>query len=159
MTNRYSSGGFELFVGIALGLLVSVANAQGITAADIDRARFKVSTKGTDGKWTSRETDRVPLTPGEACYNWGLHLSKTPPGDVAWTEELEIPAKPAIWQHSDKFELSKERTVAVTKKSQTPKDGWISHGWCVAKGDPAGRYVIKVYVGEGLAKTFEFFVE
>src|SRR5256885_3578459 len=32
----------------------------------IDRALFMVATKGPDGKWAVRETDRVPLRPRDA---------------------------------------------------------------------------------------------
>lgn len=156
---RRCSNRIAVSVLVAVAALGGLAHGQTIPGVEIDRAQFIVSTKGPDGKWASRETDRVPLRPEGACYRWRLHFSKNAVGELAWAEEFELPAKPEIWQHPDRFELNKDRTVAVTKKQETPKDGWISHGWCVAKGDPPGKYVIKVYVQDRMARSFEFVVE
>jgi hypothetical protein len=135
-----------------LAVLVFVAfprfsRGQSAASLEIDRALFMVATKGPDGKWAVRETDRVPLRPREACYGWRLHFSNNAPGEVAWRAEFTLPANPG-----------KTLTLLETKKSEKPHGGWVGHTWCVTQGDPAGEHVIKVYVRDSLARVFTFHV-
>jgi hypothetical protein len=44
----------------------------------------------------------------------------------------------------------------VTEREVAPDQGLIFNTWSVAAGDPAGKYVIRVFVEGALAKTFEF---
>jgi hypothetical protein len=145
---------------ILLALVATVALprhafAQGNVALVIDRSQFLVSTLGVDGTRTALETNRVPLDPS-ACYEWRLHFSNNPAGELAWREEFELPA-PGTWPASDHWEVRGNGRVAVANRRGTPQDGWISQEWCVGEGDPTGKYVITVYVHDRLAKTFEFF--
>ena len=45
---------------------------------------------------------------------------------------------------------------ATTALSLVPDNGWISHGWCVAEGDPEGAYRIEVSRGDTLLHAFDF---
>ena len=147
MPARRSSSRVALLAALAVVGSPSLGRGQGAASLEIDRALFMVATKGPDGKWAVRETDRVPLRPRDACYGWRLHFSNNAPGEVAWRGEFTLPATPG-----------KDPTLLVTKKSEKPLGGWIGDGWCVTKGDPTGEHVIKVYVRDSLARTFRFSV-
>src|SRR5207244_350046 len=147
MPARRSSSRVALFAALAVVGSPSFSRGQNAASLEIDRALFMVATKGPDGKWAVRETDRVPLRPRDACYGWRLHFSNNAPGEVAWRGEFTLPATPG-----------KDPTLLVTKKSEKPLGGWIGDGWCVTKGDPTGEHVIKVYVRDSLARTFRFSV-
>ena len=147
MPARRSSSRVALLAALAVVGSPSLGRGQGAASLEIDRALFMVATKGPDGKWAVRETDRVPLRPRDACYVWRLHFSNNAPGEVAWRGEFTLPATPG-----------KDPTLLVTKKSEKPLGGWIGDGWCVTKGDPTGEHVIKVYVRDSLARTFRFSV-
>ena len=147
MPARRSSSRGALLAALAVIGSPGVSRGQGAASLEFDRALFMVATKGPDGKWSVRETDRVPLRPRDACYGWRLHFSNEAPGEVAWRGEFTLPAAPG-----------KDPTLLVTKKSEKPLGGWIGDGWCVTKGDPTGEHVVKVYVRDILAKTFAFHV-
>jgi len=122
-------------------------HAQNGPRLEIDRALFMVATKGPDGKWSVRETDRVPLRPRDACYGWRLHFSKNTGDEVSWRSEFALPGGPG-----------KEPALLVTNKREKPQGGWIGGTWCVTKGDPVGEHVVKVYVHDSLARAFPFTV-
>lgn len=143
MPTRRSSGHVALVAAIALVVSPGFIHGQNVA---IDRALFLVSTKGPDGKWTVRETDRVPLRPRDACYAWRLHVSNAL-GELAWRAEFTLPGQPGT-----------DPTLLVTKRSEKPQDGWVGDSWCVTKGDPVGEHVIRVYVQDSLARAFTFFV-
>src|SRR5213078_4604111 len=105
-------------------------HAQNGPRLEIDRALFMVATKGPDGKWSVRETDRVPLRPRDACYGWRLHFSKNTGDEVSWRSEFALPGGPG-----------KEPALLVTNKREKPQGGWIGGTWCVTKGDPVGEHV------------------
>jgi hypothetical protein len=140
---RYASRVAVLAV-LAVVAVPRFSRGQGAASPEIDRALFMVATKGGDGKWTVRETDRVPLRARDACYGWRLHFANNAPGDVAWRAEFTLPAQPG------------KDSLLVTKKSEKPQGGWIGDTWCVTKGDPLGEHVIRVYVRDTLARTFTF---
>ena len=144
MPTRRSSVHVALFAAIALVVSPGFIHGQNVA---IDRALFLVSTKGPDGKWTVRETDRVPLRPRDACYAWRLHFSNNTLGKLAWRAEFTLPGQPG-----------KDPTLLVTKKSEKPQDGWVGTTWCVTQGDPVGEHVIRVYVQDSLTRAFTFFV-
>ena len=144
---RRGPTGPMLFVLLAIVGAPRFVHGQETARFDIDRALFIVATKGLHGKWTARETDRVPLRPRDACYGWRLHVSGNPLSELAWRAEFTLPAIPG-----------KDPTLLVTRKRERPQNGWIGHTWCVTKGDPAGEHVIRVYVQDSLARAFTFFV-
>jgi alpha-tubulin suppressor-like RCC1 family protein len=156
MSSRLASHHVALLVAIPVAVFPGLTHGQRIAGIEIDRAEFIVSTMSPDGNRTSRETNRVPLDPYGACYEWRLHFSTNTLGELAWREEFELPA-PGVWQPSDGYEV--RGRVAITKKREIPKDGWIGQEWCVGEGDPAGKYVITVYIQDSLARSFEFLVE
>ena len=143
-----------------LCLASSSAWAQAPGAAETE---FLVAITGSNGATRVEHSNIVPLIPGRVCYEWRIRLT---PGDrlVSAREVFELPATPALWGGVDgddysSSKLSKDRKISETTMFYRPKDGWIEHGWCVAEGDPAGPYSIKVYVGEQLLHAFNFNAE
>jgi len=142
------------------GLVTSAAWAQTPGAAETE---FLVAITGSNGATRVERSNSVPLIPGRVCYEWRIRLTSGD-GLVSAREVFELPAPPALWGGVDEndyssSQLSKDRKISETTMFYRPKDGWISHGWCVAEGDPAGPYSIKVYVGETLLHAFDFNVE
>src|SRR5207245_5271068 len=66
MPARRSSSRVALFAALAVVGSPSFSRGQNAASLEIDRALFMVATKGPDGKWAVRETDRVPLRPRDA---------------------------------------------------------------------------------------------
>jgi hypothetical protein len=144
----------------ALQVIGSPCLAQTPIATDVE---FLVSVTGADGVTHTEPSNVVPLIPDRACYEWRIRLEF---GDqlITATEVFALPAMPKQWGGVDGNEYSSSKISGDRKVSETtlfykPKDGWIAHGWCVADGDPAGQYSIKVYVGDRLIHEFEFRAE
>jgi hypothetical protein len=79
-----------LLAALAVVASPNFSRAQNSPSLEIDRALFMVATKGPDGKWSVRETDRVPLRPTDACYGWRLHFSKNTGDEVSWRSEFAL---------------------------------------------------------------------
>lgn len=102
----------------------------------------------------------VPLIPNQA-YGWIIRL-RTDKSKIKWREEFSLPIKPATWgpaESSGSRSVSTDGRVSVTEREVSPDRGVILNSWTVAPGDPKGHYVIRVFVEDSLAKTFEFDVQ
>ncbi|MDB5541935.1 MAG: hypothetical protein JWQ89_3662 [Devosia sp.] len=103
----------------------------------------------------------VPLLPGNACYNWYVRLAEGPaPANV--TETLKLPIALADWgtlatDPDDGIDISADGTVAVrTFMPELDAEGWFSHSWCVAAGDPTGPHSIEIAVDGKSLTTYYF---
>lgn len=125
----------------------------------IDYAKFGVMEKRIYGKWRFRETNHVPKRIG-TYYQWYIHIC-TDKEKVTWKEEFTLPEPPTSWagEATKEVIISSDRKTAITEKTVLTKDGWISHGWSVAKGDPAGTYNIKIFIEGKYVKEFLFIVD
>src|SRR2546421_12886322 len=94
MPARRSSSRVALFAALAVVGSPSFSRGQSAASLEIDRALFMGATKGPDGKWAVRETDRVPLRPRDAWYGWRPHFSNNGPGEVAWGGASTLPSNP-----------------------------------------------------------------
>ena len=103
------------------------------------------------------ETTRIPYRPDTSCYNWVLTVA---PEDraIAVREVFELPASAEQWGQDPTgvTAVSRDRTRAVTEIEETLDDGVLTHGWCVAEGDPIGPHRIRVFVGDQLLHDFRF---
>jgi hypothetical protein len=130
--------------------LSTAALAQEVTDAD-----FVVSFTNGSGEQVVQSARVVPATTG-ACYSWRLRLAKTKAA-VEITEVLRLPSAPETWDPgSDVSDVSSDGLNATTALSLVPEDGWITHGWCVAEGDPTGRYRIEVSTATKSLQVFGF---
>ena len=145
----------RLLPTIALLALAQPAFAQTVTEKD-----FVLTIPGANGAADVVEsTTLVPMLAG-ACYNWWLKLGKTK-GDVEVSEAFTLPSAPASWGTvNDTTTISADKLTATSTMSLTPDDeGWITHGWCVAEGDPTGDHKIVVKAGDRVLGEFPFQVE
>lgn len=101
----------------------------------------------------------VPLVVGQG-YGWRIKL-KTERKSITWREEFILPGAPESWGVSEQneIEISIDGKVAVTERTVIPENGLIENYWKVASGDPAGSYVINVYIDDIKVASFRFFVE
>jgi len=145
---------------VVIGLtLLQVATA---VAQDGSDASFIVSVEDPQThQWRQYPSTVVPLRPDQACYDWVLHLRE--PTTTATVEETFIlPTAPAHWPASSQMELREGGRIAVSQLTlpitgEWPA-GWISHGWCVAAGDPEGEYIIEVRKDNQLLHRYCFLV-
>lgn len=143
----------RLLLTASLVVLAQPAFAQ--TVIDKD---FTLEITDASGGEIVESTTLIPLLEG-ACYYWRLKLAKTK-GDVAITEVFTLPSAPASWgTPSDTVVIAEDGLSATSTMTITPLDGWISHGWCVAEGDPTGDHQFEVKSGDEVLGTFPFQVE
>jgi len=140
------------FVSCAVMAMASSSSAQTSTPGD---SEFLVSVTDADGASHVVASNVVPLIPDRACYEWRVRLGQ---GDrlVSVTEVFSLPAEPKQWGGVDgnEYSLSKlsgDRKVSETTMFYKPLDGWISHGWCVADGDPTGEHAPFLLLKDALA--------
>jgi hypothetical protein len=125
---------------------------------EIQRSEFVLVNVDGAGRISLVESNRVPLVTGQG-YGWQIFLETDKPR-IRWREEFTLPRAPEIWgQGETPVFLSADRRTAVTEQEVDASRGVIGHAWSVAPGDPAGRYVIRVFVEGQLAATFEFDVQ
>jgi hypothetical protein len=77
---------------------------------------------------------------------------------------FRLPASAVSWGGVDGVESSatqvnEDRSDATTEIDEWLGDGMITHGWCVAAGDPEGVHDIKVFAEDRLLHQFVFSVE
>ena len=103
----------------------------------------------------------VPLLPGSACYFWYLRLSEAN-ASLQLVERFELPEPLADWGTTgtapdDPTRIEQDGKVAITTlKQDSDSEGWVTHGWCVADGDPLGRHRIEVSADGAPLATYEF---
>ena len=105
-------------------------------------------------------TKKVPHKPGQS-FGWVIELQTQKP-KVKWREEFTLPTPPRTWgptEKQDKRRISEDQKVSVIEREVELERGLIFNFWTIAEGDPAGRYVIRVFVEGVQAATFEFDVE
>jgi hypothetical protein len=103
-----------------------------------------------------RPTTTIPLRVGQ-CYGW-MVLVEPQPRTLTIREVFELPDA-GNWNTGDQTSaVTRNNRTAVTQFEAPLNDGVITHGWCVAAGDPAGRHRIRVYHGERLLREFRFTV-
>lgn len=105
----------------------------------------------------------VPLLPDNACYTWYVRLEEGAVPKTA-TETLTLPVPLGDWgtlatDPDDGIDISADGKVATrTFVPEPDADGWISHTWCVAEGDPTGDHSIEIALEGTLASRSDFTV-
>jgi len=107
-----------------------------------------------------READTVPLRAGTSCFGWVLQVTPRP-DSVAIREELQLPGPATDWSGDDPSRtvtVSGDRSTGTTRFETSLAEGILTQDWCIAEGDPAGPYRIRVYHGDRLLHEFRFTV-
>ena len=121
----------------------------------------------SNGSETPVESRRVPYRPGSSCYQWVIEVPRED-RELAVREVFELPGAARSWGGED-FDpeetepeddtvtvVNRDRSTGVTEFADSLDDGAISHGWCVADGDPTGAHRIRVFIGDRLLREFRF---
>ena len=110
------------------------------------------------GEPSVEETTQVPYRPGDSCFDWGL-LIEVQFRDRSFTEVMQLPA-PASDIGSDdedvQIHVSTDRTSARVEHDFAAGETELAGNWCVAPGDPLGRYTITVSEGARVLHRFDF---
>jgi len=142
---------FLLLSGTTIAVSADEAELQQNTAV------FGIIHLDEKGEKVFKPTNIVPLVVGQS-YGWIISINPERE-KVRWKEVFELPSSPDTWgsgEASGEYVISEDRTVSVTEKEVSVRDGHIQNLWSVAQGDPSGDYVIKVYVDDILRSTFNF---
>ena len=103
--------------------------------------------------------DVVPLVPDRSCYGWRIKVSSSD-ALIRFREEFMLPSEPKHWSDErNEFATKRivdERRTSITNRFIKPDKGWVENSWCVAEGDPEGKYSMKVYFNDQFIKLFEF---
>ena len=146
----------RLILTVLLLLLAIFTKSQ---AASLEAAEFLVSLRDHEGNQATYQSNLVPLIPRLACYGWRIRLANAK-GLIKFKEVFSLPTEPEFWGgENDEFNpsaIAKNRKSSVTEKFAHVRDGWISHSWCVAEGDPEGKYMMEVYIEGKFVKRFDF---
>lgn len=152
-----------------LAAIAIAAAAQGQGSAKgalptVTAAHFLVS----NGSDTPVESRQVPYLPGSSCYQWVIDVPREN-RELQVREVFELPGAARSWGGED-FDpddsepppddqvtvTNGDGSIGVTEFAESLDDGEISHGWCVADGDPIGRHRIRVFIGDQMLQEFRF---
>ncbi|MFO8053209.1 MAG: hypothetical protein R6U54_04560 [Candidatus Omnitrophota bacterium] len=103
------------------------------------------------------ETKTITLDEG-VKFGW-IIVTEDIDRDLRWREVLIFPEKPKNLAVTEETKISSDGRKAITKRSSNLKEGIIYNTWGLEKGDPLGRYKIKIYTQQGLIKEFSFKVK
>jgi hypothetical protein len=139
---------------LALAVL-AVALASPAAALEVAESVLQVSYLHNSRNYTFNDT-YVPLLPGNACYTWYIRVD-APETPLTVVERLTLPVGIDWGTQSPETVVEPDGRSAVTTSSMTTDgEGWFSHGWCVAEGDPAGPHLIEVSVDGQQLASFPF---
>ena len=141
-----------------------VAGACGAAhAAEVLDSRFQVEFTREGLVHTLVDTT-VPNLPDASCYFWYMQFDPATKGEVTLIETLTLPEPLEAWKGyvndpASTTQIGADAQGAVTTVTKTPDaDGWISHGWCVAEGDPNGKHNITVTLDGAEVGNWDFTV-
>lgn len=150
----------NLLTLIAIAIAAQASGKSGLPT--ITDTHFLVA----DGPGQPVESTRVPYRPNSSCYTWVITV---PPEsrELAVREVFELPGSAPIWgsdpasgipeqDDGSVTAVNRDRSTGVTEFSDSLEDGAITHGWCVAEGDPTGPHRIRVFVGDAMLHEFRF---
>ena len=124
---------------------------------------FLVEIADDNGDIIRHSSTEVPLVPDASCFRWQIKVAPVL-RVVPIVELFELPAPPGQWVGAEDVADSPTRTsdngrIATTDIIAPLNRGLIEHGWCIAEGDPPGRYRITVSEGGRLLHRFQFTVK
>jgi len=129
---------------------LAVAGASSaVAAAEVIESTFQVEFTRDGHTQTSTDTV-VPYLPGSSCYHWYVRFDAATKDDVTLVETFRLPEPLAAWQNyvndpTSITQVAADAQGAITTVTAAPdEDGWVSHGWCVAEGDPLGPHTISI---------------
>lgn len=143
-------------------IIASPSNEAAVTSSayEVIQADFGLFYPPESGKPQFVPAKVVPLIPNQG-YGWVM-LLRTDKPKIKWREEFTLPEKPDTWGDPESLgtrSVSIDGRVSITEREVSSDRGIISNFWAVVPGDPAGRYIIRVFVDDALAGVFGFDVQ
>ncbi len=142
-------------VAMAAALAVVPMTAPAL-ALEVAESVFQVTFNHNSRDYALNDT-YVPLLPGNACYTWYLRTDQ-PDAEITIVERMTLPS--AIeWTIApgDGTVIEEDGKVAVTTVPlSSDGEGWITHGWCAAEGDPTGSHLIELSADGVALASFPF---
>lgn len=126
---------------LAAATALAVVAFSSVSAKSTSGMEFYASTPGSHGSVPLTREQRLPYAVGETCYGWSYRYGETAPPKVV-EEKLILPGPATDWGNNDMTKVAPDRASAVTRVAVI--GGEASNQWCVAAGDPPGRYTIEI---------------
>ena len=128
----------------------------------VKAARFLSNVTDGKGRTRATETRTIPYRVGTSCYSWEILIEPRDTFTVV-EERFTLPAPARQWGGVDAgangtTSVNEDRRIASTTLGVEAGGDTITHGWCVAPGDPRGPYRIEVYDDTRLLHRFDFTV-
>ncbi|MFM2344843.1 MAG: hypothetical protein RLZZ210_1455 [Pseudomonadota bacterium] len=157
---------------IALGLSFSFSTSsfsltsnQNLTNQVVNNNKVISSTFGIATSFTPTgmpiivPTNTIPLIPNQ-MYGWIILLNNTN-SHIKWQEEFTLPEKPKTWGEVPLGSriITNNGKTSIMQHEVRNENNTIHNVWAVAKGDPKGKYTIRVFADESLVGKFEFEVK
>lgn len=123
---------------VAVGLNTSPpVSAQTLQLLD---ARVLSVTMREDAAPIVTEADFIPYVVGTSCYHWVIRFVPVQQ-EIVLHEALVLPAPAEQWGvEGQNTQVNQQRSASLTEHRIDGRQGIASNGWCVAQGDPVGRY-------------------
>lgn len=97
----------------------------------------------------------VPYVVEASCFGWRLKF--TPVDEpVQLEEQLVLPAPATSWSEEYNSTIAADKRSARTPVSANSDGGSATNSWCIAPGDPRGRYRFVVRHGSRVLGTLNF---
>lgn len=140
-----------LCFGIAAAVYsVTVTTADPAPAAVAAAATIEFGIIDADGAFA--QSDVVPLAIGQE-FGWILRVADD--DEHSWREVMIAPAAPREWIGDD-LTVSGGGMVGITERTETASGGVLRHGWSITEGDPAGPYLMQVFLDGELLESVTF---
>lgn len=150
-----------LLLGLAALLLAAGQAPARSQAVRTESAEFVVFLTDGRGGLQVLGSKIVPLVPNLACYGWRIRVLDIQ-GTVKMREVFTLPKEPDYWGgETDEFGTNRivgDRRTSITERFEVLRDGWVANSWCVAEGDPEGRYTMEVFINDVFIERFDFLV-
>jgi hypothetical protein len=132
-------------LGIALSLALTGAAATGKAPqrAAFSNPEFYLTTSDSAVRKPLVEGARLTLKADETCYGW-RYLNRDRANQAPIEERLILPAPASQWNSNERTTVADDRRSALTTIPVEPDSMIMTNGWCVADGDPLGRYRIEL---------------
>ena len=117
---------------------------------------FGLFTLGPNNEVLDFKASRTVPRVVDQNYGWILKLNQKT-GKVRVLERMTLPRKPESWgAGGEPYGMSADGRTISLDVTLTVHDGTVSKSWDVARGDPAGHYLITAYVENSPPVQFEF---
>ena len=130
---------------LAVLALPSPARAgEGGSALKNAKVEFYVSKAGKGGEQRLYPWRQIPNAVGTTCYGWRLRWTPFD-GQMTVEERLLLPAAAPNWGADGDVSVAADRASSIKRVTVPGNSIYAANSWCVAQGDPPGRYRLELW--------------